>query len=157
MFNQFTQSSPGARRTIGLSPLAVLALALLATPRVVLHDLDILDEGTALNALLVFLPPAVWIAVVLIARVRAPLMTLLAVGATYGVLLALGHQLLWNSAFDDGPPRLGGNLSDLDPGLQTVILRVFAVISGVFTGVVVGAISGAVATALARLTGRDRD
>lgn len=53
------------RRRLGLPLVAIIGLALLAAPRVILHDLDIIHEGTAINALFVFLPPVVWIIVAL--------------------------------------------------------------------------------------------
>lgn len=114
-------------------------------PRVILHDLGIVADGTPLNALLVFAPPLIWIMVALAARVPKPFRTLLVVGLTYGALLAIGHQLLWGVSFADSPPQLGGNLADLDPGLQAVVLRTFAVISSIGTGALVGAVSGLVA------------
>ncbi|ARQ72505.1 DUF4235 domain-containing protein [Streptomyces marincola] len=145
---------PRRRPALGLSPAVILLLALLAAPRVVLHDLDLVQEGSAVNGLLVFVPPLVWIAVAVGKRVPNPFVTLLVVGLVHGVLLALGHQVLWESAFGDDPPSLGGNLSDLDPAVETVIIRFFAVVSGVFTGVLVGAVTGLAATGIARLTGR---
>jgi hypothetical protein len=144
-------------RSTGLPLYALPALALLAVPRVVLHDLDVIQEGTAVNALLVFLPPVVWVAVVLRARVPNPFLTLLAVGAWYGVFLALGHQLLWEASFGDDPPRLGGNLAGrLSPGAEEVVLRAFAAVSSLFTGVLVGAVTGLAGWGLSRLTGRVR-
>jgi hypothetical protein len=144
------------RRSLGLPLVAIVGLALLAAPRVVLHDLGIIHEGTAANALLVFVPPVVWIVVVLVARVPNPFVTVLVIGVVYGVLLALGHQLMWGVAFSDGPPQLGGNLSDLDPGAQAVIIRSFAALSSLLIGAVVGAIAGLVAWVLGALIGRAR-
>ncbi|WP_440105830.1 hypothetical protein [Streptosporangium sp. H16] len=139
------------RPVLGLPVLAVIGLALLAVPRVVLHDLDVIHEGTFVNALFVFVPLVVWIAVALWRRVPNPFLTLLVVGLFYGVFLAAGHQLLWNSAFGGNPPTLGGNLSDLAPATQSAILRLFAAISSVFTGVIVGAITGLVAWGLGKV------
>jgi hypothetical protein len=65
-------------------------------------------------------------------------------------MLVLTHQLLWSAAFDGAPPRLGGNLADLDPALQAVILRLAAVPSGLLTGAVLSALTGAVAWLLSR-------
>lgn len=152
---QIRPSEPG-RADLGLSFIAIMGLALLGAPRVVLHDLDLIPEGTPLNALLVFLPPAMWIAVVLWKRVPNPFVTLVAVGAVYGVILALGHQVLWSTNFGDDPPQLGGNLADLDPTLQAAILRLFAAISSLFTGVIVGAVTGLIAWGLATVTRGDR-
>ncbi|WP_084958451.1 hypothetical protein [Thermoactinospora rubra] len=124
---------------------AIIGLALLAVPRVVLHDLGVLQEGTFVNAVFVFLPPLVWIGVAVWTRVPNPFLTLLTVGACYGVFLAVTHQLLWGAAWGEAGPSLGGNLRDLAPGVQAVLLRGFAVVSSLFTGVVVGALSGLVA------------
>ncbi|HLS32140.1 MAG TPA: hypothetical protein VK039_00995, partial [Brevibacterium sp.] len=57
--------------------LAILGLALLAAPRVVLHDLGIITEGTAVNSVLVFVPLAVWIVVPLLLTVPRPFLTVL--------------------------------------------------------------------------------
>lgn len=81
-------------------------------------------------------------------RPPRPFLTLLAVGAIHGVLLAVTHQLLWNLSFAGSPPQLGGNLADLAPAVQAVIIRSFAVISSLVTGTVLGALTGLVAWAL---------
>lgn len=128
--------------------IALIGLALLGIPRVVLHDLHLLHEGTVVNAVFVFVPLIVWIVVVLWRRVPNAFVTVLVIGAFYGVLLALGHQLLWGISFGDSPPRLGGNLANLDPSIQEMIMRFFAAMSSLFTGVVVGAITGLVAWGL---------
>lgn len=141
------------RSALGLPVLALIGLALLGLPRVVLHDLDVITEGTFVNGLLVFIPPVIWIGVVLWRRAPNPFLTLLVVGAIYGVLLGVGHQVLWSTAFDGNSPQLGGNLADLDPSLQAVIVRVFAAVSSVFTGVIVGVVTGVIAWSL-RTVGR---
>ncbi|WP_433701056.1 hypothetical protein [Nocardiopsis sp. CA-288880] len=139
------------RSTLGLPLVAVIGLALLAAPRVVLHDLGLIQEGTFVNALFVFVPLVVWIAAAVLARVPNPFLTLLVVGAFYGVFLALGHQLLWNVAWEGDPPALGGNLADLPPLAHAVVIRGFAVVGSLVTGVVVGAVTGLVARGLAAL------
>ncbi len=136
--------------------MAIIGLALLAAPRVILHDLDMIHEGTAINALFVFLPPVVWIVVVLAARVPNPFVTILAIGVCYGILLALGHQLMWDVHVGDNPPRLGGNLSGLAPTVQAVLFRSFAALSSLVTGTVVGAVTGLVAWGLGVLIRRPR-
>ena len=147
-------STSDARRShrLGLPLWTLAILALLGVPRVVLHDLGVIHEGTAPNLLLVVAPPLVWIAVVLAARVRRPFLTLLVTGALYGVLMGLVHQLLWGTAFPGGAPALGGNLTDLDPALHAVIVRVAAALSSVLTGVVVGALAGLLAEAVRAVT-----
>ncbi|TCP48502.1 hypothetical protein EV191_11059 [Tamaricihabitans halophyticus] len=137
-------------RKIGLGPLTVLALAALGVPRVIAHDLALV--GPLVNGLLVFVPIAVWIAYVLWKRVPNPLVTLLAVGLAYGALLGITHQILWTAAFAGDPPQLGGNLAGtLSPGMEAVVVRLFAFGSSLFTGVLLGAGTGAASWLLARL------
>jgi len=140
------------RHKLGLPVPIVVLLAALAVPRVVTHDLGVFPEGSLANSLLVFVPPAIWLAVVLGLRAPHPFLTLAAVGLAYGVMLAFGHQLLWVAAYDGDPPSLGGNLEGaLAPGLESAVLRASAFLSSVVTGTVVGALVGAVAWAIARL------
>ena len=142
------------RSALGLPVLALVGLALLAAPRVVLHDLGLIQEGTALNALFVFVPPVVWIAVVVRRRVPNPFLTVLVIGAIYGVFLAVGHQLLWHVSFPDGTPRLGGNLGDVPAATGAAVVRSFAAVGSVFTGVLVGAVSGLVAWGVSKVVRR---
>jgi hypothetical protein len=137
-------------KALGLSPIAILGLAALGVPRVIAHDLRLV--GPAVNALLVFLPIAVWLAVVLWKRVPNPFLTLLAIGAAYGVLLGLTHQVLWSASFGDNQPSLGGNLAGaLSPATEAVLLRTFAFGSSLLTGVGVGVATGAAGWLLSRL------
>lgn len=132
-----------------LGPVATIGLGLLAAPRGVLHDLGV-DVGP-LNLLLVFGPPAVWVAYVHRRRIGRPLLALTAVGAVYGVVLAAIHMALWDEAYGDDPPRLGGNLEgELSPGIEELLLRVASVTSSIVVGAAVGALAGLVATALSR-------
>jgi len=117
----------------------------------VLHDLDVTHEGTALNAILVFVPPLIWIAVVVLRGGRRPFITTLVIGAIYGAGLAIVHQILWSISFGGESPRLGGNLATLSPILQELILRMFAAVSSTFTGLAVGAVCGLVAWGLSSL------
>lgn len=140
------------RRKLGLPVPAVILLAALAVPRVVAHDLDIFPEGSFFNSLLVFVPLVIWLTVVLWLRVPYPLLTLTVIGVAYGVMLALGHQLLWGAAWDGGSPSFGGNVEGiLDPGLESVVLRIFAFFSSIVTGTVVGAMVGLVALVIERV------
>jgi hypothetical protein len=148
-----TAEGTARRRGIGLSLPAVVLLAALAAVRLPLHDLGLVQDGSMGAGLLVFAPLAVWVAVALRSRVPNPFLTLLAVGAAYGVMLAIGHQLLWEAAFGGDPPRLGGNLAGvLAPDAEAVFFRVSAVFSSIFTGTMVGAVAGAVALAIKRAT-----
>lgn len=140
------------RRTLesqlGLSVPVIVLLAALAVPRGVLHDLDL--AGPLLTALLALGPAAIWIVVALAMHVPRPLLTLVAVGVTYGIFLAITHQILWTEAFDGDPPRLGGNLADAPAWAHEALTRAGGVVSSVFTGAVVGLITGGVAAALDR-------
>jgi hypothetical protein len=143
--SQYLQRSRRHSR-LGLPIIALVGLASLAAPRVVLHDLGVIAEGSLVNAFLVFGPPVVWILVAVCARVPNPFLTLLAIGAIYGVFLAIGHQVFWTTVWANDPPQLGGSLAGrLSPSVESGILRTFAVFSSLFTGALVGAISGLVA------------
>ncbi|MGW9307802.1 hypothetical protein ACWGRK_09245 [Saccharomonospora azurea] len=67
MNEKLADRGPTLLRRLGLSPLAVAALALLAVPRVIAHDLGLVDPG--FNLVLVFALPLVWLVVVLARRV----------------------------------------------------------------------------------------
>ncbi len=138
-------------RALGFSWPALVGLAALAAPRVVLHDLGVIEEGTFVNGLFVFVPPLCWIAAVLWRRPPRPFLTVVVIGAIYAVFLAAGHQLLWEESFGSRPPALGGNLADLDPTAQERIIRTAAVGSSLVTGTIVGMITGAVAALLCRI------
>ena len=139
-------------RKLGLSVPVIILLAALAIPPVVTHDLDIFPEGSFVNSLLVFVPLLIWLTVVLWQRVPHPLLTLTVIGVAYGVMLAIGHQLLWEARGDGEPPSLGGNLEGvLDPGLESVVVRTFAFFSSIITGTIVGVIVGLVAWVIERV------
>lgn len=152
--NTTTHSTPVQNYRLGLPLYAIIGLALLAAPRVVLHDLHIVEEGSFLNALLVFVPLIIWIAVVVAKRVSRPFVALLAVGVVYGVLLATGHFIFWDQAFPNGAPQLGGNLADINPLIETIIIRTFSSFSSLVTGTLVGAVCGLIAMGLSRLVHR---
>ena len=140
-----------ADRTLGFSWPVLVALAALAAPRIVLHDLGVIAEGSVVNGLFVFIPPACWIAAVLWKRPPRPFTTVVVIGAIYGVFLAIGHQLLWDAAFGGNTPTLGGNLAGIDPGTQEVAVRVASVLSSLVTGTLVGVVAAAVALLLSRV------
>jgi hypothetical protein len=67
-------------------------------------------------------------------------------------VLAIGHQLLWEARWDGEPPRSGGNLEGvLDPGLESVVVRIFAFFSSIITGTIVVAIVGLVVWVIERV------
>jgi hypothetical protein len=147
-----TAEGTAPRHGIGLSVPMVILLAAIAAIRVPLHDLGIVQEGSAAAWLLVFVPLALWVSVVLRKRVPNALLTLTVVGFAYAVMLAVIHQLFWGAAFGGDSPSLGGNLEDvLAPGVEAVVFRVSAFFSSIVTGTMVGAVTGAVALAIERL------
>ncbi|MEU8227864.1 hypothetical protein [Kribbella sp. NPDC048915] len=133
----------------GLPMSGIVLLALLAVPRVVAHDLDLVGPGV--NAVLVFAPLVSWLVVVLAKRASNPLVTLTVIGFVYGVFLAIGHQVLWTWAINE-EPRLGGNLADVPEAAQEVIFRAFAVAASLVTGTLVGLAVGVVAWLLQRIS-----
>jgi hypothetical protein len=60
-----TSRRSSLRRGLGLSLPVIVLLAAIAAIRVPLHDLGIVEEGSVLAGLLVFVPLAVWVAVAL--------------------------------------------------------------------------------------------
>ncbi len=139
-------------RKLGLPVPVIILLAALAVPRVVTHDLGIFPDGSFVNSLLVFVPLVVLLTVVMWRLVPYPFLTLTVVGFAYGVMLAFGHQLLWEARWDGEPPRFGGNLEGiLDPVLESVALRTFTFFSSIVTGTVVGTIVGLVGWVIERV------
>jgi hypothetical protein len=128
---------------VGLPWVLLVVLAALGVPRVVLHDLHVSD-GFLVSGVLAVAPPILWVVVVRRRRARNPVWTCVATGGLFGLLLAVTHQLLWNEAFEDEAPRLGGNLADLGEGAQEAVLRVGAFLSSTVVGLVVGALCGLV-------------
>ncbi|PVZ11727.1 hypothetical protein [Actinomycetospora cinnamomea] len=138
-------------RTLGFSWPVLIALAALAAVRIPLHDLGTVEEGTALAAVLVVVPPACWVGVVFWRRPPHPFGTVVVIGALYGVFLAAGHQLFWDAAFAGAAPALGGRLAGTDPATTEVVLRVATAASSLVTGTLVGVVAGAVAAVLCRV------
>jgi hypothetical protein len=145
-----------SQHRLGLPVWALLALSLLAAPRVVLHDQGIGLDGPVAG-LLAIGPAAVWIAVVVWSRARSPLLALLVVGFGYGVILALVHNLFWDEVFADEAPLLGGNLEgQLSSEATEVLLRGAMTLSSVFTGVAIGLVCGLVASLLRTMLDRHK-
>ncbi|TWD82206.1 hypothetical protein FB561_3334 [Kribbella amoyensis] len=142
------------RSKLGLPVWALAALALLAAPRVALHDLGVAVTGP-LAGLLAIGPALIWIVAAVRSKALWPWATGLVIGAFYGCILAIGHNLFWDKAFADGPPKLGGNLENRMPaGAEEVVMRIAASFSSVFTGIAVGLLCGLVATVIQRIAAR---
>lgn len=120
----------------------LLLLSLLGVPRIILHDTSIIEEGTFINALFVFLPAVVWIGYLILRRATRPFMAMMILCLIYGVFLAVTHQIMWAEMFPEGI-ALGGNLSHLN-GWSLLIPRIFAFFSSLATGAVLGVILGSV-------------
>lgn len=144
-----TFTSPGESRGRALSPWLIIGLAALAVPRVVAHDLELVAPGSIANLLLVFVPPLIWLAVVLWQHPPRPFLTYLLIGVCYGIMLAVGHQIMWTEVFGDSTPSLG--ITGLAPTAETLIVRAFAFVSSMVTGTMIGVVVGIVGTLLARL------
>lgn len=142
-------TSTERRSPLGLPFLALLGLAALAVPRVILHDLHVIEEGDLATWLLALLPVAVWITVAVVARVPNPFLTVFVIGALFGGMLMLTHQLLWSVNFGGDAPDLGGPVG-------TVLPRVAVVFSSVFTGAIMGTIAGLIAWGVSALVSRRR-
>ena len=141
---------------LGLPAWLIVALGLLAAPRAVLHDLDVVSEGSPINLLLVFGPLVIWV-IVAVRSAAHPFLALLAAGGVYGICLALVHNIFWSSTWAGDPPRLGGNLEGrLPPGAEELLMRGATTLSSLFTGLAVGTICGVAAWAITRLIRRRR-
>lgn len=132
-------AAPPARRPLGVPLLALVGLAALGLPRVILHDLHVIDEPDPLNWALALAPVAVWILVAVLKKVPNPFLTVLVIGAFYGVMLVVAHQLLWDAAFGGNPPALGNT------GMGTVVPRLASIPGSLFAGALLGAVGGLIA------------
>ncbi len=142
---------PATRRNpLGLSVLALIGLAALGVPRVILHDLHVIEEGSAITWLLALGPIALWITIAVIKRVPNPFLTVLVIGAIFGTMLVVTHQVLWDSAFQGNPPSIGNESA------ATLIPRLAAIPSGLFTGAMIGAIGGLIAWGIQAITKRNK-
>lgn len=143
-----TQGAVPYRVGLGMSVAVVLALVLVAAPRAVAHDLQLLPPGSLGNTLLAIGPLVVWVAVAAVWSAR-PFVTLLAAGVGHGAVLALVHNLVWGTSFADTPPRLGGSLAGAFPAAtEEVVMRGAATISSIATGALVGVVCGVIAWSL---------
>jgi len=141
-------------RRLGLPGWLIAVLGLLAAPRAVLHDLDLVAEGGPVNGLLVFGPLTIWV-IVAVRWAGNAFVALLASGAVYGVCLAVVHNIFWNRVRGSDPPRLGGNLEGrLPAATEEFLLRGATTVSSLFTGLAVGTVCGVIAWSVTRLTRR---
>jgi hypothetical protein len=131
---------------IGLSWPLIIFLAALTIPRILGHDLQLTEDGSFINTVLVLIPMIAWVMVVLWKKVPNPFKALLIIGLVHGLFLAVIHQFTWETFWDGDLPRLEGSLEgQFSPTVENVLLRTVAFISsvqtGFFTGVVIGGLT----------------
>lgn len=141
---------PAPRRPLGMPVPMLIALAMLGVPRVVLHDLHVIDSAHPLSWILSLGPVAVWVAVALALKVPRPFVTILTIGLIFGVLLVLTHQVLWSQLYAQNPEFLN------EDGAVAVVSRLAVVPGGLFAGAALGAIGGLIAWGLRAVLYRNR-
>lgn len=124
----------------------IVVLALLAIPRVFIHDLHLLPLDSSIYRLLALGPLVGWVLLATLRNNKRPVYDFIILGLVFGLLLAITHQLTWEASWGDNPPQLHGNLAgQLDPTIEGLLLRGAAVISSLVTGVVFGCIVALIA------------
>lgn len=131
------------KEKLGMGIFELITLSLLGLPRVILHDLSLIEEGTFFNSLLVFIPLIVWTIYMLRKKVKAPFLSMLFLCIIYGIILGITHQVLWTQSFPEGV-QLGGDLSELPAAVSNTIIRSFAFLSSITTGTIMGLVLGTV-------------
>lgn len=138
----------GARPSLGLPLPALVGLVALTIPRLLAHDLRLVDPSSFTNTLLAIVPLLVWVVAAAVWS-RRPLASLLAAGAGYGVALAVLHNITWAAFWGGSPPRLGGNLTGAwSPLTEEMLMRGASAMSSIGTGLAVGLITGLLAVAV---------
>lgn len=135
--------------------IAIALLAALTLPRVVAHDLRLIVIDSPLYTALAVAPLIIWLLVAIFRRTQRPFFDFLVLGLAYGLFLGLTHQILWDASWAGDPPHMGGNLAGkLNPFVESLILRAFALGSSIVTGLVFGAAFGIVAFVAMKLRRR---
>lgn len=122
----------------------IFILAALALPRVIIHDLHLADLSSAPYKALATVPYLIWFLVAILHKSNTPLKDFLMMGAMFGALLALIHQVLWESALKTADINMS---ITLDPSVEQIVLRTAAIISSLLTGLVIGGFFGCIAWA----------
>lgn len=124
----------------------IVILAALAIPRVVVHDLHTLPLDTAGYKILAIVPFAIWGLFAIFGKSKRPIYDFLVLGAIFGLMLAVTHQITWDESWGNNPPRLGGNIeSKLDPAVESILLRSTTFISSLLTGIISGGLAAVIA------------
>ena len=126
--------------------IAIALLAALTLPRVVAHDLRLIEIDSPAYTVLAVAPLLIWLLVAILRKTQRPFFDFLVLGLVYGLFLGLTHQILWDASWAGNPPHMGGNLAGkFNPLVESLILRAFALGSSIVTGLVFGAAFGIVA------------
>lgn len=124
----------------------IVILAAIAVPRVVIHDLHILPLDSPGYKALAIVPFVIWGLVALFGKSKRPLYDFLILGIIFGLMLAITHQLTWDTSWGNTPPQLHGNLEGkLDPVVESLLLRTGAFISSLVTGLALGGVTAIIA------------
>lgn len=148
-----TSSRPQRARSgdipdLGLPTAALAGLVALTLPRVVMHDLHLVEPGSLASTALAIVPLLIWLTVATVWS-RRPLLSMLAAGGGYGLVLAVMHNLAWTSVWAGNPPRFGGTLAGAwSPWTEEVLMRGATSLSSIATGLAVGLAMGLLACAL---------
>ena len=135
--------------------LYIVLLAALTLPRVVAHDLSLIEIDGPLYTALAVAPLLIWLLVAIFRKTQRPFFDFLVVGLAYGLFLGLTHQILWDASWGGNPPHIGGNLTGkFNPIVESLILRAFALGSSIATGLVFGVGFGLVAFVATKVRNR---
>lgn len=122
---------------LGMRIKEIIFLALLSVPRVILHDLSLIEEGTVVNLLFVFVPILVWVIYILFRNDKAPVLSIFILCLFYGVILAVTHQVLWTQSFSQDI-QFSGNLAELSGSTSTLVAKILSFISSLTTSAAIG-------------------
>jgi len=124
----------------------IVVLAALAVPRVVVHDLHILPLDSPSYKALAIVPFLIWGLFAVFGKSKRPVYDFLILGALFGLMLAVTHQITWNASWGGNSPQLHGNLEGkLNPTVESLLLRAATIISSLITGIVFGGIAAMIA------------
>jgi len=139
----------------GLPFPVIVFLAMLAVPRVFVHDLKLVPIDSFWYTVLAVGPLLIWLGVAIFVKMKRPAYDFLVLGIVFGILLAVTHQLTWNASWGATLPHIGGTFAGrLSPGMESLVLRSAAVISSLVTGVVFGALFALLAAVVSKLRNR---
>lgn len=134
----------------------MIVLVVIALPRTILVDLDIVpQESSLLYYVLALAPFAAWLAVAILRPTRRPFRDFIVLGILYGVSLIVAHQVLWHApgAVHSIPSDAIEFAQGFSPGGQDLALRSYSAMISLGIGLGAGAAAALVA-AIARVVRR---